>query len=232
VASLRKLYDPATRQPLDQALVLYFAGPASFTGQDVVELHCHGSRAVVADVLEVLRQQPGTRLAEAGEFTQRAWRAGKFDVLQVEALADLLTADTGRQRQQALRQLDGSLSAVYREWRAALVAGLAHAEAVIDFGDDERLDENIMNQDDQQEAQLNVWGNVVDKMHGLRVSMGWQLQDARRGELVRDGLQIAIVGPVSTKAYMDWGTMASSRPLLLLAVFSLTDCTSITLFIR
>jgi len=194
MATLRKLYDPASNQPLDHALVLYFQQPSSFTGEDVVEFHCHGSRAVVQSVMEAL-SNCGARLAEAGEFTQRAWLAGKFDVLQIEALADLLTADTGLQRQQALQQLDGKLSQVYQEWRSTLIGGLAHAEAVIDFGDDERLDDDMLDEEDQQEVQTNVWGGVVDKMQGLKAMMERQLQDARRGELVREGLQIAIVGP-------------------------------------
>jgi tRNA modification GTPase len=193
-AALRKLHDlDDPKVVLDQALVLYFSGPNSFTGDDVVELQVHGSRAVVTAVLETLGT--AARLAEPGEFTQRAWLAGKLDALQVEALADLLTADTATQRQQALAQLDGQLSAVYDTWRDMLVAGLAHAEAVIDFGDDERLDDALLDEDDQQLAQDNVWGGVVGNMEVLERSMRRQLQDARRGELVRQGLQIAIVGP-------------------------------------
>lgn len=190
VAALRKLFDPSSKLPLDQALVLYFPAPTSFTGENVVELHCHGSRAVVQDMFATL-QQLGARLAEPGEFTQRAWLAGKLDVLQIEALADLLTADTNRQRTQALQQLDGKLSAVYDEWRSELIAGLAHAEAVVDFGDDEALGED----DDDDDAQWNVWGGVVDRMQRLRTSMQKQLQDSRRGELVREGVKISILGP-------------------------------------
>ena len=112
-----------------------------------MELQCHGSRAVLAALMEVLAGL-GARLAEPGEFTQRAFGAGKLDLMQVEALADLLTADTDRQRRQALRQLEGRLSEVYKEWREQLIAGLAHAEAVIDFGDDERLDDDVFVGDD------------------------------------------------------------------------------------
>lgn len=200
-ATLAKLYHPETQQVLDQALVLTFPQPHSFTGDDVVELHCHGSRAVVTDVLEALGQQPSLRYAEAGEFTQRAFGAGKLDLMQVEALADLLTADTSRQRQQALVQLDGTLSQQYEAWRKSLISGLAHAEAVIDFGDDEALggddeedwEEGGILQED--EAQWNIWGGVRDQMHELRQQMEFHLQDSRRGELVREGLRIAIVGP-------------------------------------
>jgi tRNA modification GTPase len=193
VATLRKLSDPETGQPIDHALVLFFPGPRSFTGEDVVELHCHGSRAVVTGVTDALLNMGGARYAEPGEFTQRAWLAGKFDALQVEALADLLTADTATQRTQALQQLEGKLSQIYADWRSTLIAGLAHAEAVIDFGDDEHLEDD--DELDNEQAQLKVWGGVVVKMTSLMNSMQKQLQDARRGELIREGLQIAIVGP-------------------------------------
>ena len=204
-ASLCKLYHPSdASNMLDHALVLWFPGPDSFTGESVVELHCHGSRAVVGDVLEVLGQRPRHRLAEPGEFTQRAFAAGKLDLLQVEALADLLGADTSRQRQQALVQLDGTLSQTYQVWRALLIKGLAHAEAVIDFGDDEALggddddtqynddDDGLMKEDTQQ---WNIWGNVQTQMQDLREQMQYQLKDSRRGELVREGLNICILGP-------------------------------------
>ena len=142
MASVRNLYDSNTNTPLDQALVLLFEKPHSFTGQDVVELHCHGSRAVVEDTLDYLASsKTPARMAERGEFTQRAFVHGKLELLQVEALADLLTADTCSQRLQALSQLQGNLQHLYTDWRQRLTKGLAHAEAVIDFGDDEQLDE-------------------------------------------------------------------------------------------
>jgi tRNA modification GTPase len=209
-AALRKLYHP--KDPsivLDHALVLYFPEPHSFTGETVVELHCHGSRAVVTDILHALGEMPNHRLAEPGEFTQRAFGAGKFDLMQVEALADLLTADTSRQRQQALTQLDGTLSQQYEAWRTTLIKGLAHAEAVIDFGDDEALGDDYGTADDDDEEmdydglmkedmqQWNIWGNVRAQMQELCQDMEFHLQDSRRGELVREGLNIAIIGMFS-----------------------------------
>ena len=213
-AALCKLYQPAInidndnnhnhnnnenntpRTALDHALVLYFPQPHSFTGETVVELHCHGSRAVVTDVLDALGKLPHHRLAEAGEFTQRAFGAGKLDLVQVEALADLLTADTSRQRQLALRQMEGTMSKQYEAWRAMLIKGLAHAEAVIDFGDDEALgDDDNDDDDDDYTQQWNIWGDVRLKMQDLCHQMEFHLQDSRRGELVREGLKIAIVGP-------------------------------------
>ena len=196
-AVLRKLYnyqqDNSTATMIDHALVLLFQQPNSFTGEDLVELHCHGSRAVVSQMLDVLPTL-GCRMAEPGEFTQRAFGRGKLDLVQVEALADLLGADTSSQLQQALQQLDGQLSALYDQWRSQLVSGLAHAEAVIDFGDDERFDDDY-DVDEDSQAQWNVWGNVQERMETLRLSMESHLQDERRGELVREGVSIAIVGP-------------------------------------
>jgi len=189
-ACVRNLHDVDNDTPLDQALVLLFNKPHSFTGQDVVELHCHGSRAVVQGILEYLSKH--ARMAERGEFTQRAFSSGKLDLLQVEALADLLTADTQTQRQQALRQLEGNLQHLYTDWRQRLTKGLAHAEAVIDFGDDEQLDQD---EDDEEVAQQHVWGNVGPQISSLRLDMQHHLSDARRGELVREGVKIAIVGP-------------------------------------
>ena len=158
----------------------------------MVELHCHGSRAVVQAMLDVIPTL-GCRLAEPGEFTQRAFSKGKLDLIQVEALADILGADTQAQLKQALSQLDGNLSKLYDDWRAQLISGLAHAEAVIDFGDDERLGEDDILDDDSE--QWNVWGAVGDNMIALSRSMKEHLRDERKGELIREGVKIAIVGP-------------------------------------
>lgn len=189
-AALKKLY--YNGKMLDHALVLLFQKPNSFSGEDLVELHCHGSRAVVQGLLDLLPTL-GLRMAEPGEFTQRAFGNGKLDLVQVEALADILAADTQSQLQQALSQLDGKLSQVYEEWRTQLISGLAHAEAVIDFGDDERLGEDDILDDDS--AQWDVWGSVGERMLTLQDSMKLHLQDERKGELVREGVRIAIVGP-------------------------------------
>ena len=163
-ASLRKLFCPKTGELLDSALVLWMPGPKSFTGEDVVELHVHGSRAVVVGVFEAFEfldneaQASGTgttgssaglemglgsscggiRAAERGEFTRRAFGNGRMDLTEVEGLADLLSADTALQRTQALRQMEGHLRATFEGWRAELVRALAFTEAVIDFGDDDR----------------------------------------------------------------------------------------------
>lgn len=180
---------------LDQALVLKFAAPHSFTGEDVVELHTHGSRAVVQGILSALSHcGPTVRLAERGEFTQRAFAAGKLDLLEVEALADLLVSDTATQRRQALSQLDGTLSKLYEAWRTQLTSGLAHAEAVIDFGEED-LDDNDDDNNDGPKQPFTIWGTVTEKMEILSQNMKKHLLDGQRGELVRDGLKVCIVGP-------------------------------------
>lgn len=203
VASLRDLRYQG--RLLDKALVLFFPAPHSFTGEDVVEFHCHGSRAVLRDITMVLELFPSLRYAEPGEFTARAFAAGKLDLLQVEALADLLASDTVLQKQQALSQLQGDLSKIYQDWKRQLVAALAHAEAIIDFGDDEHLvlqdDDNHENYDSYQDgkenemAQQSLWGGVTDQVDRLRESMRQQLKHAQRGEWVREGFSVAIVGP-------------------------------------
>jgi tRNA modification GTPase len=211
-ACLRRLYHPKSHIQIDQALVLYFSAPNSYTGEDCVELHCHGSRAVIAALLAALSSSTvsttaKTRLAEPGEFTQRAFAHGKLDVLQVEGLADLLASDTEQQRQVALAQLEGHVSAIYRDWRDILIAALAHAEAVIDFGDDEMNSLEEAGHDDDHDTDTDgttiaatamtdtVWGGVTVQVQSLVESMREQLSRSRNSELLRLGVRIAIVGP-------------------------------------
>ncbi|KAG3163208.1 tRNA modification GTPase [Phytophthora idaei] len=183
VAAMRKLYHPKTKEHLDDALVLRFPHPKSFTGEDIVELHTHGSVAVVSGVLEALSHVPHCRAAEAGEFTERAFDNNKIDLVQVEGLADLLSAETEAQRGQALRQLSGDIGEIYEGWRDSLVKCLANTEAMIDFGDDE---------DDVTDAAYEA---AVDRVRALADSIRGHLADGRRGEILRSGVQVAILGP-------------------------------------
>ena len=136
VRGLRKLRDPAG-ELLDEALVLRFPEGQSFTGEEVVELHLHGSPAVVAAVLRVLGDDPTLRQAEAGEFTRRALENGALDLAQVEGLADLIDAETEGQRRQAVRVFSGALGEMAESWRADLIRAAALLEATIDFADEE-----------------------------------------------------------------------------------------------
>ncbi len=127
---LAKLRDPETKDVLDEALVLYFEGPSSFTGEDVAEFQCHGGRAVVSSLLSVLSRFSNCRPAEAGEFTRRAFDRGRMDLTEVEGLADLIAAETESQRKQAVRQMGGALGKLYDDWRKRLI----HMRAMIRQG--------------------------------------------------------------------------------------------------
>jgi tRNA modification GTPase len=176
----RRLTDPATRELLDDALILWFPAPASFTGEDVAELHLHGSRAVLAAVVGALGRL-GLRLAEPGEFTRRAFLNGKLDLTQAEAIADLAAAETEAQRRQALRQLDGELGGLYRDWAQRLTRVLAHLEAAIDFPDEDVPPEV----EDRAHTEIRTLAGEISR----------HLADGRRGERLRDGIMVAIVGP-------------------------------------
>ncbi|MAN79235.1 MAG: tRNA uridine-5-carboxymethylaminomethyl(34) synthesis GTPase MnmE, partial [Magnetovibrio sp.] len=179
-AVLRALRDPATGEVLDQALVLFFPGPGSFTGEDVAEFHLHGGPAVVEGVLAALGQVAGLRPAEAGEFTRRAFLNGKLDLTQAEAIADLVAAETSEQRRQALDQAAGALGQIYEGWRARLIAAIAHVEAGIDFADED-LPEDI-----DRAAR--------DALAALAGEIAAHLDDGRRGERLRAGVHLALLG--------------------------------------
>lgn len=180
-AALRRLRHPETGVELDQGMVLLFPAPRSFTGEDVVELHLHGGRAVVRAVLDALASGDGLRPAEPGEFTRRAFEHGKLDLTAAEGLADLVNAETEAQRRQALRQLRGELGALYERWRQDLMRALAHIEAHIDFPE-EGLPPTLAEQTKATVAAVSA--EIVG-----------HLQDKRRGERLRDGISVAILGP-------------------------------------
>lgn len=165
---------------LDQALVLRFAKGASFTGEEVVELHLHGSPAVIAAVLRVLGDHSLLRPAEAGEFTRRAMDNGKLDLAQVEGLADLIDAETEDQRKQALRVLSGELGDRAEVWRQKLLRATALLEATIDFAD--------------EEVPVDTHPEVLSLITDVRVGMQREYDGVRIAERVRDGFEVAIVG--------------------------------------
>eukprot|EP00117_Sycon_ciliatum_P046906 scpid47481/ scgid33553/ tRNA modification GTPase GTPBP3, mitochondrial; GTP-binding protein 3 len=139
-ACLRRLHHPESGEVLDEALVLWMPGPGSFTGEDVAELHCHGSVAVLSAVMAALSTIPGLRAADAGEFTRRAFHNGRLDLTAVEGLADLIHSETEAQRRQAFRQMQGELSMLYQDWSQRLLKCVADITAVIDFGEEEAVD--------------------------------------------------------------------------------------------
>jgi len=182
-----KLMHPCSGEHLDSALALWFPGPASFTGEDVLELHCHGSRAVVADLLRAITAQTGAtqatvRPAQAGEFTRRAVLNGKLQLTEAEGVGDLLTAVTASQRRQALGQMQGALSTRLLLWREQLVAALAHLEASIDFGDEE------------EDVSEDVAGGAVATLQRCRKDMQQVLQHSSMVQQMSDGVSVSIVG--------------------------------------
>lgn len=165
---------------VDNGLVLYFPCPNSFTGEDVVEFQTHGGRAIISAVLSGLAQIDGFRPAGRGEFTRRAVENGKMDLTAAEGLADLVDAETEQQRKQALRQMSGALAKIYEDWHDRLLHVLAWMEAYIDFP--------------EEEIPENVSADVRGKIAGLMSEIQAHLNDGRRGEKLRDGFQIAIIG--------------------------------------
>lgn len=178
-ASLRRLRG-ADHRVLDRALVLFMPGPGSYTGEDTAELFLHGGRAVIAGVADALAGL-GARPAEPGEFTRRAFLNGRMDLLEAEAVGDLIEAETEAQRRQALRQMEGGLGTIYREWAERLRWLLAQQEALIDFPDEDLPPE--------------VEQRVLAEIASLQQDIGSHLDDGRRGERLREGLVFAITGP-------------------------------------
>jgi tRNA modification GTPase len=177
-ATVRRVFTP-DGVAIDQALVLWFPGPASYTGEDSAEFHLHGGRAVVAALIGAL-SAIGLRLAEPGEFTRRAFEAGKLDLAQAEGVADLIDAETEAQRRQALAQLDGRLSGIQGRWRDALTEALAMFEAAVDFPD--------------EELPADVAGRAQPVLQRLIDELEAAASDVDRGERIRDGYRIALVG--------------------------------------
>ncbi len=165
---------------IDQGLLIWFQGPHSFTGEDSAEFHIHGGPAVVAAMASAL-SDAGARAAEAGEFTRRAFANDKLDLTEAEGLADLIDAETEGQRAQALAQMTGALKSVYANWRETLITILASLEGEIDFPDEEDVPDHLS---ETAGAPLNTLIDAV-KDH---------LDDDHRGERVRDGFVVALIG--------------------------------------
>jgi tRNA modification GTPase len=179
-AALRTLRRPGAQAVLDRALTLWLPGTKSYTGEDSAELHLHGGPAVVDGVIEALLGL-GLRLAEPGEFTRRAFENGKLDLSQAEAVADLVDAETEGQRRQALAQLDGQLARRHATWREDLIEALSVLEAAVDFPDE-----------DLPEAVADAAAPIITR---VAAELEAATADGERGERVRDGFRVAIIGP-------------------------------------
>jgi tRNA modification GTPase len=181
LATRVRLRSPATGVTIDHAIALSFPAPLSYTGEDVIELQVHGGRAVVAATLSALAEIPKLRPAEPGEFTRRAFEAGKLDLTEAEAVADLVAAETEAQRRQALRQLEGELGRLYDGWRERLLRALAHIEADIDFPD--------------EDLPAGLAASVGLEIDSLAGEIARHLADRGCGERLREGVYVAIIGP-------------------------------------
>jgi tRNA modification GTPase len=168
-------------EKIDTGIVLFFRGPNSFTGEDVAEFQVHGGRAVVAKLLETLSEFEGLRQAEAGEFTQRAFLNGRLDLVEAEALADLIEAETESQRRLALAAASGSASRTYENWRERILHARAMMEAELDFSDEGDVPGSASNA---------VWMDV----RSLLSDIERHLASYHRAEIIRDGFRVAIVG--------------------------------------
>lgn len=180
-AALKKIYDPKTKVLIDNGLILFFESPKSFTGEDCVEFQIHGGQAVISALLNALSKIEDCRPATPGEFTKRAFYNGKLDLTEVEGLADLIHAETEYQRRQAISQADGHLSRLYCKWRSQLVRSIAHIEAYIDFSEDENIEDDVLD-------------TVKNELERLTVEIEKHLTDGRKGERLREGVKMAIIG--------------------------------------
>lgn len=187
-----RLIDPVDGSLIDHGMVAIFPAPASFTGEDVVEFHVHGGRAVPSALIGVLTALPGVRPAEPGEFARRAFENGKLDLTAAEGIADLIDAETAAQRRQALRQMEGELGQLFEGWRRELLVAMARFEATIDFSD-EPMPEDLESQ---------VHRNVA----AIAGTMEAHLADGHRGERLRDGVMLTILGApnVGKSSLLNW----------------------------
>ncbi|XVN40332.1 MAG: tRNA uridine-5-carboxymethylaminomethyl(34) synthesis GTPase MnmE [Rickettsia endosymbiont of Argas persicus] len=177
----QKLTFPENGELIDNAMVVYFKAPSSFTGEDIVEIHTHGSKAISIMLTNALLNIPHIRLAEPGEFSKRAFLNNKFDLTAAEGIADLINAETIMQHRQAIRQAGGVLKELYSSWRNQLLRIISLLEAYIDFPDEDIPESVLKDVTNTQETLINTISEY--------------LNDNRKGELLRSGLKLAIIGP-------------------------------------
>jgi tRNA modification GTPase len=183
VATLRKINKINTSELIDEGIILWFPGPDSYTGEDMAEFHIHGSKAVIDALHSSISQIENCRLAEPGEFTKLAFQNGKINLLKAESIADLISAETEIQRQQAIKIMDGQSSETFNNLREKLLKILSNIEAKIDFPDED-LPQDILN-------------NTKKISSEVILSIKKILNDQRVGERIREGFKIAIIGPTN-----------------------------------
>ena len=183
VATVRKINKINTNELIDEGIVIWFPGPESYTGEDLVEFHVHGSRAVISALHGSIAKIENCRLAEPGEFTRRAFQNGKINLLKAESIADLISSETEIQREQAIKIMNGKSSHKFNSWREKLLKILSHVEAKIDFPDEDLPKDILKDIQKISESVLNEIENI--------------LEDQKVGERIREGFKIAIVGPTN-----------------------------------
>ena len=183
VASLKKILDIKTKKLIDEGIVIWFPGPNSYTGEDMAEMHVHGSRAVIKLILSNIAKVKNCRLAEPGEFTKIAFHNDKINLLKAESIGDLITSETEIQRKQALKIMSGKSSYKFNSWRESLLKILSRFEAKIDFPDED-LPKDILK-------------NIKIESEKIKSEIGKILDDSKVGERIREGFKIAIIGPTN-----------------------------------
>jgi tRNA modification GTPase len=183
IATLRKIYHINTSELIDEGIIIWFPGPESYTGDDMVEVHVHGGKAIVLALQSELSQIENFRLAEPGEFTKIALQNGKINLLKAESIGDLISAETEMQRLQAVKIMEGKSAEKFNDLREKLLKTLSFVEAKIDFPEEDLPDENIK----QIKKDTTEVLNKIEKI----------LDDQKIGEIIREGFKIAIVGPTN-----------------------------------
>ncbi len=181
VASLKQILDIKTKKLIDEGIVIWFPGPNSYTGEDMAEMHVHGSRAVIKSILDNIEKVKNCRLAEAGEFTRLAFQNDKINLLKAESIGDLIASETEIQRKQALKIMSGKSADKFNSWRESLLKILSKFEAKIDFPDED-LPKDILK-------------NIKNESEKVKLEIRKILDDSKVGEKIREGFKIAIIGP-------------------------------------
>tara|TARA_Y100000590_G_scaffold3631_1_gene4804 strand:+ start:4690 stop:6021 length:1332 start_codon:yes stop_codon:yes gene_type:complete len=181
VATLKKIINPRSGELIDEGIVIWFNAPNSYTGEDMLELHVHGSKAVVEKIQNILSRFDECRLAEPGEFTKLAFQNNKINLIKAESIGDLIAAETEMQRKQALNMMSGDSSKRFNNWREELIKILADIEAKIDFP--------------EEDIPANITKEIKSKSEKIKNEIKKTLDDNKTGEIIREGFKIAIVGP-------------------------------------
>ena len=184
MATLKKVNNIKTNELIDEGIIIWFPGPESYTGEDMAEIHVHGSRAVIEAILNSISQIQNCRLAEPGEFTKLAFQNGKINLLKAESIGDLIASETEIQRKQAIKIMSGKSSHKYNFWREALLKILSNLEAKIDFPDED-LPKDILE-------------GMKNNSKKIKLEIQKILNDRKVGERIREGYKIAILGPTNS----------------------------------